>query len=200
MYVKVATGTELKVDGYMRTSVILESIRLCMNFRVIDMDPDVVLGLPFLQQFDPMINWKRKTLRFNFRGRSVMLQSNSSYLTTLEKSIPALYVGTDLLSGQTDDYQTPKHWSTSDAYSTKTLSTDCDSNEKVECIEGKMQLIGNREKHDEELFLLRCVPQLYTIQNKEERPREIIQLLDEFKDIFPTKLPDGLPPNRDISH
>ena len=43
MYVKVASGTELKVDGYVRTGVILGSIHLIMNFRIIKMDPDVVL-------------------------------------------------------------------------------------------------------------------------------------------------------------
>ena len=66
-----------------------------MSFRVIDIEPELVLGIPFLRRFDPIINWKRKTLRFFHRGRLVRLQSSSNYLASLDNSQPTLFVGRD---------------------------------------------------------------------------------------------------------
>ena len=59
-----------------------------MSFRVIDMEPELVLGIPFLRRFDPIINWKRKTLRFFHRGCLVRLQSSCSPVTPVLQPQP----------------------------------------------------------------------------------------------------------------
>lgn len=216
MYVKVASGTELKVDGYVRTGLILGSIHLIMNFRIIEMDPDVVLGLPFLQQFDPMINWKRKTLRFNYRGRLVTLTSNSPYLASMGKSKSTMYVEKEIPKSESGDVQKSKERSNSEVFSIKTTTQEPFPNDDREVRKTENEKEG-RERYDEnlillmhesipimkdsqELFLLRCIPQLHAIQNRDELSTEIANLLDEFKDVFPSKLPDELPPNRDVDH
>ena len=58
---------------------------------------------PFLQRFDPLINWKRKTLRFHYKGRLVMLKSTSPYLATMECSTPAMGAGDELHTGEVHD-------------------------------------------------------------------------------------------------
>jgi len=64
MYVKVATGAEQRVEEYVKLSLYFRSTCLFVSFKVIEMDPELVLGIPFLQRFDPIINWRKKTLRF----------------------------------------------------------------------------------------------------------------------------------------
>ncbi|GAV83657.1 gag-asp_proteas domain-containing protein [Cephalotus follicularis] len=46
------------------------------------------------------------------------------------------------------------------------------------------------------------LPSLVEVKSKEEvvAPTEVVELLEEFKDIMPLELPDGLPPRRRVDH
>ena len=48
-------------------------------------------------------------------------------------------------------------------------------------------------ENSEELFLIRCVPELNVVQDPNSIPLQISQLLIEFADGFPSKLPEFLP-------
>ena len=52
----------------------------------------------------------------------------------------------------------------------------------------------------EELFLLRCTPEMNVIQDKDTMPHPIKCLLDNYADVFPSQLPDALPPNCEVDH
>jgi len=52
---------------------------ISISFRVIEMDPELVLGIPFLRTFQPQIDWVGKTIEFSNRGRLVRLSSPSLY-------------------------------------------------------------------------------------------------------------------------
>jgi len=186
-----------------------------MSFRVIDMEPELVLGIPFLRRFDPIINWKRKTLRFFHRGRLVRLQSSSNYLASLDNSQPTLLVGRDKSMSRTvangpKVYVQPRTTSSmTETFRMKDLTKDsfktrinyknilersgrfyvnplcflCIMDESIPILESS-----------EELFLIRCVPDVNSI------PLQISQLLIEFAYVFPSKLPESLPPCREVDH
>ena len=51
--VKVASRQILMVDQYLRVSLHFEQVILRMSLRVMDIGPQVILGWPFLQRFNP---------------------------------------------------------------------------------------------------------------------------------------------------
>jgi len=50
----------------------------------------------------------------------------------------------------------------------------------------------------EELYLLRCTPSINAIQAQDTIPSAT--LLVGYSDLFPPKLPDSLPPHREVDH
>ena len=201
MYVKVATGEEQRVDSFVKIGVYFNSICLVLSFRIIGMDPEIVLGIPFLERFDPFINWKRKTLRFSHRGRLVLLKSTSPYLAVLEHPLPALLAGKDYPIHEVKDVLEPPKLETFKIKGMMT-STDGMNSAHVDCpgsIFIMHESVSFRED-SQELYLLRCTPELNVIQDRNTMPPSIVALLDTYNDVFPIQLPDALPPHREVDH
>ena len=177
--------------------------------------------LNFNRRFDSIINWKRKTLRFFHRGRLVRLQSSSNYLASLDNSQPTLFVGRDKSMSRTvangpNGYVQPRNTSSmTETFRMKDLmknSFKTQSNYKNIhersgrfCVNPLCFLCIMDEsipilENSEELFLIRCVPELNVVQDVNSIPLQISQLLIEFADVFPSKLPESLPPCREVDH
>ena len=125
---------------------------------------------PFLQRFDPLINWKRKTLPL------VMLKSTSPYLATMECSTPAMGARDELPTGKVHDvYRSGRL----ESFSLKGMMR---TNQNVETPRVKQHWNSELDcrgsifiMHDsiqfrddsEELFLLRCTPEMNVIQDKD---------------------------------
>ena len=60
--VRVANGQSLDVLLFVRVTVVVGTLHLRRFLRVITTHLPIVLGYPFLQQFNPMINWKSRTV------------------------------------------------------------------------------------------------------------------------------------------
>ena len=56
------------------------------------------------------------------------------------------------------------------------------------------------EGRSEELYLLCCTPSINAIQAQDTIPSGIVTLLAGYSDVFPPKLPDSLPPHREVNH
>jgi len=61
-FVKVATGQEQRINRMCQLNVCFVREPNSISFRVIDMDPELVLGIPFLRTFQPQIDWVGKTI------------------------------------------------------------------------------------------------------------------------------------------
>jgi hypothetical protein len=213
MFVRVASGDELKVDSFVKLGVYFNYTCIVLSFRIIDMDPELVLGIPFLQKFDPLINWKKKTLRFRHCGHDIMLKSTSPYLASMERPLPskvATSLRRDVPGSEADDVQESGLMETfamkeilRNYQNVETSHIESPQNaEQVHC-EGSIFMMDDSvpfREDSEELYLLRCTPELYAIQDKNTIPPVIQRLLDGYADVFPAQLPDVLPPHREVDH
>lgn len=64
--VRLADGKVLKVVGSVRAIVDFSVFQTSLQFEVIDAEIPAILGIPFLEQVNPIINWKKKLLKVNF--------------------------------------------------------------------------------------------------------------------------------------
>ena len=74
--VKVANGQVLLVEQYLRVSLHFKEVSLRMSLRVMDIGPQVILGWPFLQRFNPRIDWVKRALVFPHHGQEVVIHAN----------------------------------------------------------------------------------------------------------------------------
>ena len=74
------------------------------------------------------------------------------------------------------------------------------------CFEGKVSLFSGRREIEralegKETLVLLCKGECFTTNTlNHSLPSSIVSLLQEFHDIFPDEIPDGLPPMRGIEH
>ena len=60
--VRVANGQTLNVQHFVRVHAAIGDLKLKLFLRVISTPLPIVLGYPFLHQFNPMIDWKNRTV------------------------------------------------------------------------------------------------------------------------------------------
>ena len=53
-----ASGNTIPCTEFVHVYVTIHTIRFYMNLRVAPMHHDLILGIPFLQRFNPLINWQ----------------------------------------------------------------------------------------------------------------------------------------------
>ena len=51
----------------MHVYVIMHTVCVYLKFRVVPMHPTLILGVPFLQWFNPLINWQARSFRVHRR-------------------------------------------------------------------------------------------------------------------------------------
>ena len=72
-HVGMPNGTSAAVTDFVSVSLQIGPLRIHRNFRIFDMTLDVVLGLPFLLQFDPDIHWRDEVMHVHHRKKSFAL-------------------------------------------------------------------------------------------------------------------------------
>ena len=60
--VKSADGTTLSCNSYTSLKLKLSNLQIRITLRIIDIVPDIVLGLPFLQTYNPIIDWRSRII------------------------------------------------------------------------------------------------------------------------------------------
>ena len=59
-HVLTAGGVQVEVRYYTRAYVRVGELVFCHHFKVLEILPDVVLGLPWLRSYNPTVNWKER--------------------------------------------------------------------------------------------------------------------------------------------
>ena len=67
--VRVTNGQALKVGHFVRVRATIEDLHELLFLRVIDTTLPIVLGYPLLYQFNPLINWKHRTVQIIHNGK-----------------------------------------------------------------------------------------------------------------------------------
>ena len=72
---RIADGSVHNVTKFVRVRITFGSLIIPLVLRIFQMSHQIILGFPFLQRFQPYIDWADKCLSFVYRGRSVTLCS-----------------------------------------------------------------------------------------------------------------------------
>ena len=154
-------------------------------FYVTPMDYDMILGTPFLQRYRPVLDWRGGVMQVRYNGVVCHIQPAARPLREPEHLIKALTSpeeAINLIRREPKTMDVPQQRPCSDAptgnqYYLAILET------------GEMDddFVHGSAKPQEEW-------------PPREVPPEIADVLREFADVFPAKLPVGLPPEREVDH
>ena len=67
-----------------------KSYSQALPFVISDIKYDVILGLPWLQQHNPTIDWRRRSLTFTYANSTIILCANSSAIPSFPSPVPPL--------------------------------------------------------------------------------------------------------------
>ena len=149
---------------------------------------DAIIGMNWLQQFNPDIDWNQRVLRFQHHGQSYL--------------IPA--IPSDLSKPTTETVQTAVK-SESPIAETVTPASPHVSSSSTPSI-SPIQLVSSRcirkamKKNDIGCVVLAKIQAVETAASSSSSDPSLSSLLSEFSDVFPAELPPELPPAREVDH
>ena len=145
-----------------------------LNFTVVPIRYDLILGKPWLTLANPYIDWRQNVLTFTFLDR---LNVWNAFADNLESSISAI----DL--DESPDIS---------LISAKQLERECSSPDTDDVFIVSLSCVG----------LYSQVPSLSSIDSTSCDEAAVISssLKHEFSDVFPDEIPSALPPNRHVDH
>ena len=73
--VLAAKGSTLTVNTFVRSNRRFEGMQLHLGIRVVDISPDVLLGHPFLQKHNPIIDWTARSMCLRVRNRTHVVRA-----------------------------------------------------------------------------------------------------------------------------
>ena len=209
---RIADGSVHNVTKFVLVRITFGSLIIPLVLRIFQMSHQIILGFPFLQRFQPYIDWADKCLSFVYRGRSVTLCSADKThvrplygrrvtLSCLETTQPSLFVKTSSLlrEGESKSQQS---------------KVPCHSNVVLDNL-GSFQTAVESQPQENPENPQELTPfalddfVLGKTSNKEKQepkqtlnlvnvPKEGITLISSFSELFPLELPSGLPPKREI--
>ena len=139
---------------------------------------DVILGITFLQDHNPMINWKE--FNITFRNDNLNRQEDSIYENN-----------NDTVNGDWIHHQ-------EDSYKNDIVEINDQNNEEIHLLDYrymKKSLQKYENKHS-----IAVVNNVENNQSLQRLPEGIDKLINKFSDIFPHELTARLPPKRNIEH
>ena len=95
-HVLTAGGVQVEVRYYRRACVRVGELVFRHHFKVLEILPDVMLGLPWLRNYNPTVNWKERYADIQHGSRSYRLSFHESRHSTQLQFQAALKL--DLLS------------------------------------------------------------------------------------------------------
>lgn len=151
---------------------------------------DLILGTPWLKQYNPRIDWQNHTLEITLNNATVTLHSNHR----LPKPEIPCCSGKITKSTNSKPSNAQSNTCTTRKSTQKPMST-----KKLPYLLSAMKFMKEAKHDQDEVYL--CY--LQTNSEPSEQPKKdpmIIHLLNEFRDVFPEQLPKRLPPERSIDH
>ena len=154
-----------------------------IDFSVIGLPKyEAILGKPWLNRWNPVIDWKRNNLAWNMGSRVITVQGlQEPHSSGVVSSLFQRRGTVDLISAQRMRKLARKE----PVYVAMVRTTNDDSAET-----------GNFTNEAQE----QCTVSVGEEKTKTPYPKQVQSILNEFSDIFPKDLPAGLPPSRDVDH
>ena len=81
--INLPNGNFLKVEHYVRCNFLIRFFRCRVCLRVADMAPLVIFGIPFLNSWNPQINWRSRIMSIRFKNENVKIPALSASLQQL---------------------------------------------------------------------------------------------------------------------
>ena len=137
---------------------------------------DAILGMTWLAKYNPNTDWKEGTLSLYHKGQHHLLQ---------KQQLPKQHIN----SIQSDS-------------STPTTSTPPPTTVTPILLSSSKQIKKLIRKNKIDTLILASIQPHHDHYNNNESPptAEAESLLSEFSDVFPSQLPNQLPPRRDVDH
>ena len=154
-----------------------------IDFSVIGLPKyEAILGKPWLNRWNPVIDWKKNSLAWQMGNRTITVQGlQQPHSPRVVSSLFQRNVTMDLISVQRMRKLAQKE----PVFVIMVRPTNEDSaNEENSFIQAQDQ----------------CTVAIGEDQTKTPYPEQVQEILNDFTDIFPRDLPAGLPPQRDIDH
>ncbi|GMF32011.1 unnamed protein product [Phytophthora lilii] len=224
-------ATKVKAERFDGTTTPARTAQQCLetiNFAGRDFDgvslieweestnQDVILGLPWLVQFNPRIDWQTGVMRLHKQRVVSDLRSANNSLEVSEPTVASVKVKPEFLQHplpqnlrqQLDDYVKAGYFSMPLGPSSMTALgsqplpriADKDSDDDADaslCIVSAAEFKSNvKAKEYAELYHVK----VKTSPKVKAVPLQLQAVREEFADVFPAELPPGLPPNRSIEH
>ncbi|GMF65527.1 unnamed protein product [Phytophthora lilii] len=224
-------ATKVKAERFDGTTTPARTAQQCLetiNFAGRDFDgvsliewevltnQDVILGLPWLVQFNPRIDWQTGVMRFHKQRVVSDLRSANNSLEVSEPTVASVKLKPEFLQHplpqnllqQLNDYVKAGYFSMPLGPSSMTALgsqpllriSDKDSDDDADaslCILSAAEFETNvKAKEYAELHHVK----VKTSPKVKAVPLQLQAVLEEFADVFPAELPSGLPPNRSVEH
>ena len=72
---RAANGSPLTVNTFVRSLLRFEGVQLHLGLRIVDISSDVILGHPFLQKHNPIIDWTARSMCLRVRNRTHVVRA-----------------------------------------------------------------------------------------------------------------------------
>ena len=179
LHFRTANGERLPCTHYVRARLFLPTFSFRVCFRIAPITPQLILGCPFLERFNPDINWHTRTMSLHFRDQIHTVHVDSyispSRVHLLEDHPPQHLVADpplsipDIIDPTDDDYSALADLP---VFTDPDSDPDPDSNPIVQSPSSTVPPVS----------------------------ADVQKLLESYADVFPDSLPPGHPPSRDTDH
>ena len=82
---RLADGQHVHTTAHCIAEVQVGSLYLQQRFEVLTEGVATILGMPFLECTNPMINWKRKQMRIKYKGKLVEVPTHNRSALTIQQ-------------------------------------------------------------------------------------------------------------------
>jgi hypothetical protein len=149
---------------------------------------DAIIGMNWLQQFNPNIDWSQRVLRFRDHGQSYFVAAIPSDLNKTETATVQAAVKSESPIAETETSTSP-HVSPTPLPSISSV-----------------QLVSSRcirkaiKRNEIGCAVLAKIQAVDSFTSSPPSDPSLSALLSEFSDVFPAELPPELPPAREVDH
>ncbi|GMF56052.1 unnamed protein product [Phytophthora fragariaefolia] len=208
-------STKVKAERFDGTVTPTRIARRCCETRFGDValiewevapNQDVILGIPWLTQFNPIIDWHLGTVQF--RKQCIVMDGRELFNAQLTCSVPPAQLHVARICQRDPTMTTESAWkhTVSLAYLHVPVSSEVASDTqsfREQRVESSLRTVSadvfqTKLQTDGYLEVYNVNPK--TVPEKKSTPLQLRPVIAEFADAFPSELPPELPPSRSIEH